>query len=57
MKLLSICLLAAAFLTFLSGCAQQTDSAGYSPGQRRAQTPITIHPEGNCGIRIARRGG
>jgi hypothetical protein len=37
MKLLSICLLAAAFLTFLSGCAQQTDSSGYSPGQLRAQ--------------------
>ena len=37
MKLLSICLLAAAFLTFLSGCAQVTDSQGYSPGQRRAQ--------------------
>jgi hypothetical protein len=38
MKLLSICLLAAAFLTFLSGCAQVTDSQGYTSGQRRAQS-------------------
>ena len=38
MKLLLTCLLATTFLTFLSGCAQQTDSSGYSPGQRRAQT-------------------
>ena len=38
MKLLSICLFAAALLTFLSGCAnQEVDSSGYSPGQRRAQ--------------------
>jgi hypothetical protein len=38
MKLLSICLLAAAFLTFLSGCVTQyTDSQGYTSGQRRAQ--------------------
>ena len=37
MKLLLTCLSAAAFLTFLSGCAQQTDSNGYSPGQVRAQ--------------------
>jgi hypothetical protein len=38
MKLLLICLLAAAFLTFLSGCVtQQVDSNGYSPGQERAQ--------------------
>jgi hypothetical protein len=37
MKLLSTCLFAAAFLTFLPGCAQQTDSNGYSPGQVRAQ--------------------
>ena len=36
MKLLSTCLFAAAFLTFLSGCAQN-DSRGYSPGQIRAQ--------------------
>jgi len=37
MKLLLTCLFAAAFLTFLSGCAQQTNSEGYSPGQVRAQ--------------------
>ena len=37
MKLFFTCLLAAAFLTFLSGCAQQTDSSGYSPGQVRAR--------------------
>jgi hypothetical protein len=37
MKLLLTCLFAAAFLTFLSGCAQQTDSNGYSPGQVSAQ--------------------
>jgi hypothetical protein len=37
MKLLSICLLAAAFLTLFSGCAQQTDAEGYTSGQRRAQ--------------------
>jgi len=38
MKLLSICLFAAAFLTFLSGCAnREVDESGYSPGQRRAQ--------------------
>jgi uncharacterized lipoprotein YajG len=37
MKLLSTCLFAAAFLTLLSGCAQQTDSRGYTPGQVRAQ--------------------
>lgn len=38
MKLLPICLFAAAALvTFLSGCASQTDSSGYSPGQLRAQ--------------------
>jgi hypothetical protein len=37
MKLLSICLLAAAFLTFLSGCASDYYSGGYSPGQIRAQ--------------------
>jgi hypothetical protein len=36
MKLLSICLLAAAFLTFLTGCASD-DSRGYSPGQLQAQ--------------------
>ena len=41
MKLLSTCLLAAAFLTFLSGCVtQQTDSNGYSPGQVRAQHSV-----------------
>jgi hypothetical protein len=38
MKLLLTCLLAAAFLTFLTGCVtQQVDSNGYSPGQERAQ--------------------
>jgi hypothetical protein len=37
MKLLSICLFAAAVLTFLSGCASESDSSGYSPGQLRAQ--------------------
>jgi hypothetical protein len=37
MKLLSTCLFAAAFLTFLSGCASDNDSRGYSPGQIRAQ--------------------
>ena len=37
MKLLSTCLFAAALLTFLSGCASETDSSGYSPGQLRAQ--------------------
>lgn len=37
MKLLSICLFAAALLTFLSGCASENESSGYSPGQVRAQ--------------------
>jgi hypothetical protein len=38
MKLLSICLFAAALLTFLSGCAnQEVDENGYSPGQERAR--------------------
>ena len=37
MKLLLTCLLAAAFLTFLSGCASESDSSGYSSGQIRAQ--------------------
>ena len=37
MKLLPICLFAVALLTFLSGCASETDSSGYSPGQLRAQ--------------------
>jgi len=37
MKLLSIYLFAAAFLTLLSGCASDEDSRGYSPGQLRAQ--------------------
>lgn len=37
MKVLSICLMAAGLLTFLCGCAQETDSSGYSPGQVRAQ--------------------
>jgi hypothetical protein len=36
MKLLSICLLAAAFVTFLSGCASESN-AHYSSGQVRAQ--------------------
>jgi hypothetical protein len=35
MKLLSICLLAAAFLAFLSGCVTEyTDSQGYTSRQR-----------------------
>jgi hypothetical protein len=37
MKLLSICLFAAALLTFLSGCVSEVDSSGYSPGQERAR--------------------
>jgi hypothetical protein len=38
MKPLSICLLAAAFLTFLSGCVSQpVNSEGYTSGQMRAQ--------------------
>jgi hypothetical protein len=37
MKLLSICLFAAALFTFLSGCASDPYSGGYSPGQIQAQ--------------------
>jgi hypothetical protein len=37
MKLLSICLFAVVLVTFLSGCASDSDSRGYSPGQLRAQ--------------------
>ena len=37
MKLLSTVLFAATLLLFLSGCASETDSSGYSPGQIRAQ--------------------
>jgi hypothetical protein len=39
MKLLSICLLGAAFLTFLSGCASE-GNAHYSSGQLRAQNAV-----------------
>ena len=48
MKLLSICLFAAALLTFLSGCASEVDSSGYSPGQQRAQYSSfdPTHPNG-----------
>ena len=37
MKLLSTGMFAATLLVFLSGCASETDSSGYSPGQIRAQ--------------------
>jgi hypothetical protein len=37
MKLFSICLFAVVLVTFLSGCASDSDSRGYSPGQLRAQ--------------------
>lgn len=37
MKLLSTCLFAAAFLTFLSGCASESSSRDYTPDQIRAQ--------------------
>ncbi len=33
MKLLSICLLAAAFLTLLSGCVTETETHRYTPGE------------------------
>jgi hypothetical protein len=35
MKLLSICLLAAAFLTFLSGCVTETETHRSSLGEDR----------------------
>jgi 3-methyladenine DNA glycosylase Mpg len=37
MKLLSTCLLAAAFVTFLSGCVTETESYRSVPGDERMQ--------------------
>ncbi|MEY2562987.1 MAG: hypothetical protein QOH88_1180 [Verrucomicrobiota bacterium] len=42
MKLFSICLLAAVFLTFFSGCA--SDDRGYSSGQLQAQRAVFEPP-------------
>jgi hypothetical protein len=41
MKLLSICLLAAAFLTFLSGCVTEyTDSQGYTSRKKPPRNAV-----------------